>query len=440
MEARRASTGTAATDGLRQEIAAALARARAETLDLIAPLDQGALTAQHSPLMSPIVWDVAHVGWYEETWLLRRLAGRDATDDGFDDVYDAFRHGRAERPDLPLLAPDVALSYLAEVRREALEVLAGIPLDDDDPLLADGFAYGLVLQHEHQHQETICQTLQLSGLPLETPPPAPARENVPAGEVLVDGGSFLLGAPDEPWAYDNERDAHEVELPPFLLDRTLVTNAAFAAFVADGGYDDERHWHPAGWALVRAEALRAPLSWSPDGAGGWTRTRFGRVEPVPADEPVQHVSWYEADAFARWAGKRLPTEPEWEKAATWDAATGRKRRFPWGDDAGAGVANLGRRQWQPAPAGAFPDGASACGVHQLVGDVWEWTSSDFGPYPGFAAFPYREYSEAFFGDGYKVLRGGSWATHPAVARATFRNWDHPIRRQLFAGFRCARDA
>jgi iron(II)-dependent oxidoreductase len=165
---------------------------------------------------------------------------------------------------------------------------------------------------------------------------------------------------------------------------------------------------------------------------------------LPADEPVQHVCWHEADAYARWAGKRLPTEPEWEKAASWPPDGGggaTKRRYPWGNtDPTPELANLGQRHFGPAPAGAYPAGASAYGVEQLVGDVWEWTSSDFEAYPGFSSFPYREYSEVFFGSGYKVLRGGSWATDPVAVRTTFRNWDLPMRRQIFAGFRCARDA
>jgi iron(II)-dependent oxidoreductase len=170
--------------------------------------------------------------------------------------------------------------------------------------------------------------------------------------------------------------------------------------------------------------------------------RFGWREPLPLDEPVQHVCWHEADAYARWAGQRLPTEVEWEKAASWDPTSGRgtKRTFPWGDEPHEATrANLGQGHYRPAEVGAYPAGASAYGAQQLLGDVWEWTSSDFGPYPGFASFPYREYSEVFFGAGYKVLRGGSWATDPVATRNTFRNWDLAIRRQIFAGFRCARD-
>ncbi|MDQ3898301.1 MAG: SUMF1/EgtB/PvdO family nonheme iron enzyme, partial [Actinomycetota bacterium] len=261
-----------------------------------------------------------------------------------------------------------------------------------------------------------------------------------AEEVAIPGGPFVMGTDDEAWAYDNERPAHVVDLPAFRIDAAPVTNRAYAGFVADGGYDDPRWWTEDGWAWRQKEDLRHPQFWRTEGDGRWSRLRFGWREDLPLDEPVQHVCWYEADAYARWAGKRLPSEAEWEKAASW-SPDGRKRRFPWGDtEPDAARANLSQTHFRPAPVGAYPAGATSHGCHQLVGDVWEWTSSDFEPYPGFATFPYREYSEVFFGSGYKVLRGGSWATSPLAVRTTFRNWDYPIRRQIFAGFRCARDA
>ncbi|HEU4514621.1 MAG TPA: SUMF1/EgtB/PvdO family nonheme iron enzyme, partial [Nocardioidaceae bacterium] len=204
-------------------------------------------------------------------------------------------------------------------------------------------------------------------------------------------------------------------------------------------YQQERWWSPAGWRHVQEAGLEAPQFLTRDGEG-WLRRRFGMVEPVRADEPVTHVCFFEAEAYAAWAGKRLPTETEWEKAARWDPTTGRSRRYPWGDeDPGPEHANLGQRHLRAAPAGAYPAGASPLGVHQLIGDVWEWTSSDFTPYPGFAVFPYAEYSAVFFGSDYKVLRGGSFGTDAVACRGTFRNWDYPIRRQIFSGFRCARD-
>jgi gamma-glutamyl hercynylcysteine S-oxide synthase len=276
---------------------------------------------------------------------------------------------------------------------------------------------------------------------LSAPPPglSPDAVGLPA-EVLVPGGPFTMGTSAEPWALDNERPAHAVVVPSFYLDTTPVSNAAYEAFIAAGGYDDQRWWSPAGWAHRQRTGLHAPLSWRREG-NGWLRTRFGVTEPVPPAEPVLHVCWYEADAYARWAGRRLPTEAEWEKAARFDPASGRSRRFPWGDaDPSPQLANLGQRHLQPAPVGSYAGGAAPCGARQLVGDVWEWVSSDFHPYPGFRAWPYREYSEVFFGGEYKMLRGGSFAVGPVACRSTFRNWDYPVRRQIFAGFRTARDA
>jgi iron(II)-dependent oxidoreductase len=274
---------------------------------------------------------------------------------------------------------------------------------------------------------------------LTAPDPAPPRGPAPtAAEVLVPGGPFTMGTSTEPWALDNERPAHPVDVAPFWIDTTPVTNAAYEAFIEDGGYGTERWWTPEGWAHVRQHSLNAPEFWYREG-GQWLRRRFGITEVVPPDEPVLHVCWYEADAYARWAGRRLPTEAEWEKAARHDPATGRSRRYPWGDaDPGPEHANLGQRHLRPAPAGSYPAGESPLGVRQLMGDVWEWTASDFLPYPGFTAFPYKEYSEVFFGPEYKVLRGGSFAVDPVACRGTFRNWDYPIRRQIFSGFRTAR--
>jgi iron(II)-dependent oxidoreductase len=229
----------------------------------------------------------------------------------------------------------------------------------------------------------------------------------------------------------------------FWLDTVPVSNAAYQRFIADGGYHEARWWSAAGWAHRLQAGLEAPLFWSRDDSvpGGWVRRRCGVTEPVPGDEPVMHVCWYEAEAYARWAGRRLPTEAEWEKAARHDPATGRSRRYPWGDaDPTPELANLGQRHLQPAPVGSYPAGASPYGARQLIGDVWEWTSSDFQPHPGFVAFPYKEYSEVFFGPDYKVLRGGAFGVDPVACRGTFRNWDYPIRRQIFSGFRTARDA
>lgn len=444
------STTTAAAT--REVVAGALADARARTLALLDPVPVPDQARQVSPLMSPLCWDLGHVAHFEELWLLRELAGAPPTDPRLDDVYDAFKHPRRDRPELDLLDPIAARRFAADVRTRALDVLGGVDLDTRaDPLLADAFVYGMIVQHEHQHIETMLATIQLMD-DFEHPlahdgPLRPQRRRAgnDADELVVEAGPFVMGTDDDPWAYDNERPAHVIELAPYSIDTTPVTNAAYAEFVAAGGYDDRRWWTDAGWAWCTEAPLSHPGFWRRAGAG-WERRRFGRWEPLPDAEPVQHVCWYEADAYARWRGRRLPTEAEWEKAATWDPATATKRRHPWGDEpATAARANLahpgaGGTHFGPDAVGTHPDGVSPWGCHQMVGDVWEWTASDFGAYPGFRAFPYREYSEVFFGSGYKVLRGGAWGAHPSVAaRATFRNWDHPIRRQIFTGFRCARD-
>ncbi|HZO63528.1 MAG TPA: ergothioneine biosynthesis protein EgtB [Kribbellaceae bacterium] len=426
-------------EALRTHVAAQLERSRARTRLLTDAVEEDDLVRQHSKLMSPLVWDYAHVGNQEELWLVRDVGGREPLRQDIDELYDAFMHPRADRPALPLLSPAETRAYVAEVRDKVLDVLDRVRLEGR-PLVTDAFAFGMIAQHEQQHDETMLATHQLRQGPavLTAPEPPPGRR-LPAAEVLVPGGEFTMGTSTEPWALDNERPAHQARVAPYVIDTAPVTNGAYLEFVLGGGYDEERWWSPAGWAHVRKAGLVAPRFWERVD-GRWTRLRFGHREDLPLDEPVMHVCFYEAEAYAAWAGKRLPTEAEWEFAARFDPATGRSRRYPWGDeDPRPEHANLGQRHLRPAPVGAYPAGASPLGVQQLVGDVWEWTSSDFAPYPGFTAFPYDEYSLVFFGPDYKVLRGGSFGTDEVVARGTFRNWDYPIRRQIFAGFRCARD-
>jgi len=431
------------TEALRDLVARNLVAARERTELLTGSIDDADLVRQHSPLMSPLVWDLAHVANQEELWLLREVGGRDPMHPEIDPLYDAFEHPRAERPTLPLLPPAEARAYAHEVRGRVLDLVEAATFGGTR-LLTGAFAFGMIAQHEQQHDETMLITHQLrKGAPALTaaPPPAPPADvlSLPR-EVHIPGGPFTMGTSTEAWALDNECPAHTVDVPAFYLDTTPVTNGAYQEFLADGGYDEPRWWSPAGWHHRQRAGLAAPLYWRREGSG-WVRTRFGITEPVPPAEPVVHVSWYEAQAYAAWAGRRLPTEAEWEKAARHDPATGRSRRFPWGDeDPTSDRANLGQRYLQPATAGSYPRGASPAGVRQLIGDVWEWTSSDFLPYPGFTAWPYKEYSEVFFGSEYKMLRGGSFGVAPVACRGTFRNWDYPVRRQIFAGFRTARDA
>jgi iron(II)-dependent oxidoreductase len=330
---------------------------------------------------------------------------------------------------------------MEQVRERALRVLDGMDLSNGlGDLQSGGFLWELLVQHEHQHNETMLQCLQLAAPGVYSPPrralPGPPA-STPGGMARVETGPFEMGDPGRWFAYDNERPRHEQHLRAFEIDRLPVTNGDFAEFVRDGGYTRPQLWHGAGWEWRTREGVERPLYWRADGS----ERRFDRIADIDPARPVMHVSWYEADAFARWAGKRLPTEAEWEKAAAWGPYASGPHRQPWGDDPPTHeLANLDQTAFGPAPAGGYPDGASAYGVLGMAGDAWEWTASDFTGYPGFRAYPYREYSELFFGTEYRVLRGGSWATRFRVIRNTMRNWDFPQRRQIFAGFRCARDA
>ena len=419
---------------MHEQVVRDLELARQRTLALT-DLDEPTLMAQHDPLMSPLVWDLAHIGQQEELWLLR--AG-DANRPGLlprevDSLYDAFEHPRAERPSLPLLPPVQARSYCHDVRGRVLDLLERTAEDDL-------FTAAMVVQHEQQHDETMLATLQLRyGPPVLAATALPAGRRLDSDRVFVPGGEFELGvdATDEPFALDNERPAHTVDVRAFWIGRVPVSNAQWLEFVNDGGYRDPRWWSPRGWTHRVAADLQRPAFWREDDS---SRIRFGVDENLPPHEPVQHVCYFEAEAFAAWAGARLPTEIEWEKACAWDPERIARRRWPWGSSEPTGeLANLGGTALRPAPLGAYPAGASAYGAEHMIGDVWEWTSSDFAPWPGFVPMIYQQYSEPFFGGDYKVLRGGSWAVAPSTVRPSFRNWDHPIRRQIFTGVRLAWD-
>jgi iron(II)-dependent oxidoreductase len=360
-------------------IADRLAEARRRTLTLIESLGEDQLNRVYSPILSPLAWDLGHIANFEERWLVQTIGGRQPLHGELGRFYDAIENPRKTRGELPILRDAELRSYLEDVRVRTLEVLGEVEIsaDADDPLLREGFVYEMLLAHELQHNETMLQLLQMvDGYEPQPGAPAPGDE-LPGGgpeTVTIAAGSYEVGAGARGFAYDNERPRHEVDLAAFEIDRLPISNGDYAEFIeASGG--------------------EPPLYWEREG-GTWVRTAMGRRDPLDASQPVVHVSWNEADAFARWAGKRLPTEQEWEAAA--------------------------------------PD-------LEQVGQAWEWTSSDFHSYPGFSAFPYPEYSEVFFGPEYKVLRGGSWATHESVMRPSFRNWDLPARKQIFSGIRCVRD-
>ena len=428
-----------------EEITALLAEARARTLLLTAALSDADLRRQHDPLMSPIVWDLGHIGHFEDVWLRENLRSRNVGSEGLRGIYNPFENPRAVRDSLPLPTLPECRAYLGAVRRAVLEELDEAGVDGDTPLLADGFVYRMVLQHEYQHNETILQTLQLKQgeayrPPRQLAPPSTDGDAVDT-DVMVrfEGGAVGLGTDDRSVAYDNERPRHDVDLAAFEIDVYPVTNGEYRRFVDAGGYAADEIWSDRGRAWRDEEGLEAPKYWMRL-EDRWAERFMDRVIPLDPTRPVSHVCYWEAEAFATWAGKRLPTEVEWETAASWDPSTGTSRSYPWGDDAPTPMhANLDALFFETTPVGSYPAGESALGCHDMLGNVWEWTSSDFEPYPGYHTFPYPEYSEVFFGDEYKVLRGGSWATRFGAIRNTFRNWDYPIRRQIFSGFRCARD-
>lgn len=342
--------------------------ARARTLGLVEHLGDEELEAVITPILSPLAWDLGHIAAYEDLWLNHRLAGLPLLQPGLAELYDAFETPRAVRGDLDFLRGDALREYLDEVRLRARSAPAG-----------DGTLHELVLRHELQHTETMLQSMALAGLlPPGWPGPAPVGGDG-LSFVEVPAGPADVGAPTGVFAYDNERPRHTVFVPEFSIGRVPVTNASWLSFAEGGGYERREWWSREAWA------------WKED----YDITHHPGARTGHPDAPVVHVSWFEADAFARAHGARLPTEHEWEKAATW-------------------------------------------GQLESVGEVWEWTASPFGGYPGFVAYPYREYSEPFFGDAYRVLRGWSCATDGRVASAHFRNWDLPLRRQLFAGVRLAR--
>jgi iron(II)-dependent oxidoreductase len=357
-------------------IARELEETRAATLALVDGLSDDVLERQLDPIMSPLVWDLAHIAAYEDLWAVHRLGGEPLLHEDLAATYDAFETPRAVRGTIELLDGADALAYMADVRNRTLRVLDRVGPDE---------LHELVIRHELQHTETMRQAMFLGGLPGGAPADLPSLPEKPLW-IEIPAGDFELGAPGDGFAYDNERPRHRVTHESFAIQQTPVSNASFLSFAEGGGYEYRPWWSEEGWSWKQCYDITHPLG-RQDGAS-----------PDPG-APVQHVSWFEAEAFATSQGARLPTEMEWERAATWDQGT--------------------------ALAG--------------VGAVWEWTSSEFDGYPGFRAHPYPEYSEVFFGNGYRVLRGGSWAASPRVATVHFRNWDLPERRQIFSGIRLAAD-
>lgn len=433
---------------LRDTLRGRLASTRGKTLALMGALDDHHLYEQPEPVMGVIAWDLGHIAIFEHRWLVEALGGG-PTGEEASGLFDPFEHPRSHRGKLDLPDRKATRSILAKVRQQALACLDDADLAADERLLKDGFVHDMVIRHEDQHRENMLATLQLfpedgakpgggHAFTPNDPTPTPASRRTPEGMVEVPPSTVTIGQDPKVGTYDNEWPAHEVHLDAFMIDKAPVTNGAFLAFIQEGGYEDPRHWSEEGWLIRDALNREHPKHWSHED-GSWVTRRFDTVKPLPLDQPVVHVSYHEAEAYASWANKRLPTEAEWETAASLDPNTGEKLKFPWGEDAWSpDRANLGQRTYEPAPVGGYPQGASPVGCHQMIGDVWEWTSTTFTGYPNFEAFPYEAYSKPHFDRGYKVLRGGSWATDPSCGHVTFRNWHQPDHQHMFTGFRCAR--
>ncbi len=431
------------------ELVAQLREVRHRTRRLTEELSSTELMGPQISIVNPVLWEIGHVGWFHEYWTLRHAHGRAPLIERGDRLWDSSAVAHATRWQLDL--PDRAgtFSYLADVLAQQEDRLGGT-VDD-----GARYFYELALRHEDMHVEALTysrQTLSYappSGLGEAARPDAGALPSALRGpwpgDAAVPGGTWRLGSTAaDGFVFDNEKWAHETALAAFRIARAPVTNVEFAAFVEAGGYGAREFWSDAGWAWRQTRNAERPIYWQPKRDGVWTVRRYREIEALAPHQPVVFVTWFEAEAWCRWAGRRLPSEAEWGAAAIGEPTTdGRRladvrRRWPWGDASPASSrANLDYAFDGPVDVAGCAAGDSAFGCRQMIGNVWEWTTSDFLPFAGFAADPYKDYSEPWFGSR-KVLRGGCWATSARIARPTYRNFFTPDRNDVVAGFRtCA---
>jgi len=420
---------------------ASLTSLRAQTLQLFDLATSDAVLAREPmPGFRPILWHLAHIGVFQNYWVLQRAAGQPSINPPYDVHFDPIKTPREEARRLPTRLE--VEEYLSQTLQRVESFLSAADLSDgakSNGTITAKYALDLVLEHERQHQETIAFLFQALPLDLKKTGPAPVSgtRRLPAGEVLVPSSSVLIGGKPRSFAYDNELPAHSVEVPSFLIDRDLTTNSEYAEFIEAGGYAQRRWWSDEGWQWKESAALTRPLYWS--GPPWKERGFFAEVDLRP-DAAVSGISWYEADAYARFRQKRLPSEFEWEVAAAWNPAAKTKRTYPWGDEPFSPErANAEHLHWGSTPVGNFAGGDSAFGLHDAGGNLWEWTSSEFRGYPGFVAYPYPEYSHTWFDGDHRVSRGGSWFSAADLLRTSFRNFYRRPFRAAFIGVRLARD-
>jgi iron(II)-dependent oxidoreductase len=437
----------------------ALKETRSRTLELVEDLNDEQLIGPRLQIVNPLRWEIGHLAWFQEFWVLRHLGGQPPIIKQGDDLYDSARVAHDTRWDLPLLERDETLTYMKRVLERVIEPGSETNHDSTD---AEGYDQeyflNLVLLHEQMHDEAITYTRQT----LRYPPPKLAvvnnerveethtrpfvqTNNCLTEDAEIPGGRFTLGSVvEQQFVFDNELQAHELEIALFGISKTAVSNGEFKNFVEDGGYRRSELWSAEGSQWRTAVMAEHPVYWQQEENGRWLRRNFDNWVALDESLPVIHVNWHEANAYCRWANRRLPTEAEWEMAASTEPSVNgpglseNKRAFPWGDDSPSlERANLDWRALGCVPVDALPAGDSAFGCRQMIGNVWEWTASDFQPYPGFVAGPYKEYSEPWFGN-HNILRGGCWVTRSRLIHNSYRNFYTPDRRDVWAGFRtCA---
>ena len=420
------------------DLSAWIEDARTRTFDLISDLSDEHLMGPQLDTVNPLLWEIGHVAWFFEKWVVQEAGGKAAILENSDALYDSIAIAHDTRWDLPLPDRQGTYDYINRVLDAAQEISGG------DPTPEVVYHTKYCVFHADMHTEAFTYTRQTLGLPFpETAHRrvAPPRRAPVDGDINIAGGEYLLGADRETvFAFDNEKWSHPIKLKPFQIAKVPVTQGEYAAFCDEGGYDEQKWWSDEGWAWKTENKIKGPLYWKKQ-RKKWKRQTFGEWIELEPDHPVIHVNWHEANAWCEWADRRLPTEAEWEAAASASDSTdlsAPRHTYPWGNLAAPDAAHTDWACGGTSDVGAYLDGESAAGCRQMIGNVWEWTSSVFLPYPGFEIDPYKEYSEPWFKTR-KVLRGGSWATRNRLLWNTWRNYFTPDRRDIFAGFRtCAK--
>ncbi len=415
--------------------------ARRRTLELVAGLDQQQMMGPQIDIVNPLLWEIGHVAYFHELWTLRHLDGAEPLLENADLLYDSINIAHADRWDLPLLSLDDTKTYMQRVLDAEIA-----RLKKDDVMALDVYLTRYAVFHEDMHTEAYTYSRRTLSYPAlvfaDSVLQDKAYETGPLdGDVEIEGGRFLLGAGrDSDFCFDNEKWQYPVNVEPFAIARAATSYQQYAGFVDDGGYANQQYWDKAGWEWIQKNKLKTPDGWRKEADGNWLIKQFDQWQPMRPHAAVIHINWFEASAWCRWAGRRLPTEAEWELAASGSPADiNEKRTYPWGDEKpDAKNVNMDSRAMRTIDVGALPDGDSAYGCRQMLGNVWEWTADTFEPYPGFVADMYQDYSQPLFGQT-KVLRGGAWATRSRMIRNTWRNYYGPERNDVFAGFRSCKD-